>query len=140
MKASQFLHKLLSLEKSQLEKIKGLGPILIDNFEKFLNSSRYHNLIKGMETLENSNKGLDILVDSVNKNDLILSGQIICITGSFDIPRNIIKELLEAKGAEVTNTVSKNTTLLLAGSDAGSKLEKAKQQGIKIENDLKILG
>lgn len=55
------------------------------------------------------------------------------ITGTFSINRNIIKQILEdIYQAKVTNTVTKKTDFLLAGNDAGSKLDKAKALNINI--------
>jgi DNA ligase (NAD+) len=55
------------------------------------------------------------------------------ITGTFSMPRHEIKKYLETKyDANVSESVSKSTDYLLAGSDAGSKLEKAQKLSIKI--------
>jgi len=58
------------------------------------------------------------------------------ITGSFsELSRDQIKEKLQLLGANVTGSVSKKTTILVAGDKAGSKLDKAKSLGIKIINE-----
>jgi DNA ligase (NAD+) len=58
---------------------------------------------------------------------------VVCITGTFDMPRPQIKSLLESKGYKVVDTVTKTTTILLAGEEAGSKKAKAEQLGIEIK-------
>lgn len=58
-------------------------------------------------------------------------GEIIVLTGTMSQPRDKIASLLEAQGAKITNSVSKKTTMLIYGQNAGSKLEKAKELGIK---------
>ena len=70
------------------------------------------------------------------------SGDIFVITGSFsNYSRVQIKELLEKKGAKVTNSISSKTNFLIVGDNAGSKLEKARKNNIKIinENELETL-
>lgn len=70
-----------------------------------------------------------------------LGGQIFVITGTLSQPRDYYRDLLKSHGATVTDSVSKNTTYLLAGEKAGSKLKKAEQLGVTVlsENDLKKL-
>ena len=68
-----------------------------------------------------------------------MSQEVICITGSFDKPRSILKNQLEKLGAKVVDTVSNKTTILLAGTNPGSKLTKAKQLGIRIVYELQEL-
>lgn len=66
----------------------------------------------------------------------------VVITGSFELTRNEITKKLKRLGANVTNSVSKNTDYLIAGSEAGSKLKKAQDLGVEtlswadIENEL----
>lgn len=139
MKASQFLEKLQQIDTTKLSEIKGLGPILIQNLEEFLTSTRYQTLLQKFQDLENQGIDLNIITEAKKSGNLPLSGQKICITGSFDIPRDQIKEMLETLGAEVVSSVSKNTTILLAGEEAGSKLAKAEQLGVRVETELSKL-
>ncbi len=61
-----------------------------------------------------------------------LAGKTFVITGTLSRPRDTIKAELETLGAKVTGSVSKNTDYLLAGEDAGSKLEKARALGVPV--------
>jgi DNA ligase (NAD+) len=61
-----------------------------------------------------------------------LSGKTVVLTGTLSRPRQEIKEQLQALGAKVTGSVSKKTDYLIAGTDAGSKLDKAKNLGITV--------
>lgn len=61
-----------------------------------------------------------------------LAGKTVCFTGTISIDRGHATKLAEAQGAKVTGSVSKKTHYLVAGEDAGSKLEKAKAAGVKI--------
>ena len=69
-----------------------------------------------------------------------LNGLTVVLTGKLDkIKRAQAKQLLEAHGAKVTGSVSKKTDLLVAGHDAGSKLTKAQELGIKIIDEDEFL-
>jgi DNA ligase (NAD+) len=68
------------------------------------------------------------------------AGKTVVITGSLDhYKRDELKELLEAGGAKVTDSVSKKTDLLIVGRDAGSKLDKARALGIHIWDEARLL-
>ena len=64
-----------------------------------------------------------------------LEGQKWVITGTLSKPRNHFVKLIEDNGGTVSSSISKNTTVLLAGENAGSKLAKAKKLGVKIINE-----
>jgi DNA ligase (NAD+) len=140
MRASQFLQKLAKLKEDDLTQIKGIGDVLAKNIVLFTKSTRFQHLLEKFEKLEQQGKGLEINLESkTNLTEGKLSGENICITGSFDRPRAEIKSELEKLGAKVTNTVTGSTTILLAGEKPGSKLKKAEQLGIRIESELQNL-
>lgn len=69
-----------------------------------------------------------------------LDGQTIVLTGTLtEMKRDEAKAALEALGAKVTGSVSKNTTILVAGEKAGSKLTKAEELGIEIWDEAKMI-
>lgn len=61
-----------------------------------------------------------------------LDGLTIVVTGTLSRPRNEIEELIERLGGHAAGSVSKKTSYVLAGEEAGSKLEKAKKLGVKV--------
>jgi DNA ligase (NAD+) len=68
-----------------------------------------------------------------------LKGQIFVLTGTLPtLSRDQATELIEAHGGRVTSGVSKKTNVLVAGADAGSKLEKARELGIKIIDEAEL--
>ena len=69
-----------------------------------------------------------------------LAGKTIVITGTLSRPRDVIKAELEALGAKVTGSVSSNTDWLLAGEEAGSKLEKARALGVRVLGEDELAG
>ncbi len=60
------------------------------------------------------------------------------LTGTLSQPRDEIAEMIVARGGKVSGSVSKKTSYVLAGEEAGSKLEKAKQLGIRILDEAKF--
>ena len=70
---------------------------------------------------------------------LPLAGKTYVITGTLSRPREAIKADLESLGAKVSNSVSKKTTALIAGTEAGSKLEKAESLGVLVLDELALL-
>jgi len=64
-----------------------------------------------------------------------LDGLIFVVTGTLSRPRTEIEELIEDLGGHAAGAVSKKTTYVLAGEEAGSKLEKAKKLGVKVINE-----
>lgn len=144
MHASQFLSQLKNLSKEELLEIKGIGDVLAQNYLDFVNSNRYYKLIQEFAQIENTTPDSSVNIVISNRTqaenvNLPLSQETICITGTFDIPRPEIKTQLEQLGAKVTDSVTSNTTILLAGNKAGSKLEKAQKLNIRIVDNLSIL-
>ncbi|HEX7939400.1 MAG TPA: NAD-dependent DNA ligase LigA, partial [Gemmatimonadaceae bacterium] len=69
-----------------------------------------------------------------------LKGMTVVLTGTLDtLSRDQATELIEANGGKVTSSVSKNTSFLVAGAEAGSKLEKARSLGVKIMDERGLL-
>jgi DNA ligase (NAD+) len=72
------------------------------------------------------------LCEASNESSGKLSGKTIVLTGTLSIPREEAAQILEKHGAKVANSVSKKTSLIIAGENAGSKLDKAKKFGVEI--------
>lgn len=141
MHASEFLKQLKKLSSEDLLEVKGLGEVLAQNIIDFRESSRYKLLVEKLQKLEQKEAGITIEQETMTPADIeqTLNGEIIVITGSFDIPRPQIKKLLQQRGAKVTNAITGTTTILVAGEKAGSKLNKAEKLGTKIVNNYQDL-
>ena len=141
MRASQFLRNLRTLSVAELVSIHGVGEKLAENIVSFAASPRHEALAKNFEDLETSGQGLTITARtrSSRLSAGALSGEVIVITGSFAVPRGDIKTQLEDAGAKVSGSVSKTTTILLAGEKSGSKLNKAEKLGVRVVHDYESL-
>ncbi|MFK8067502.1 MAG: NAD-dependent DNA ligase LigA [Gammaproteobacteria bacterium] len=117
--------------------IKGVGEELAKNLEIFFSSELNQKIINNI--LES---GISWDQQLIEIKDLPLTGYTYVLTGTLQtITRDKAKAQLQALGAKVSGSVSKNTTAVIAGEKAGSKLEKAEKLGIKIlsEEELKNL-
>lgn len=120
------LHALFSLNEEQLLEIKDIWPETAHSFVEYMEDNR---LI--VENLFAEISIRDIMSVSYTSN--VLWGKSFCVTGSFEgISRDEIHELIEKNGWEVRSSVSSKLNYLIVGSDAGSKLEKAKESGVSI--------
>ena len=83
---------------------------------------------------ERINHLLTILQPKYNQNstNANLSNQTFVITGTLSQKRETYQEILESLGAKVSSSISKKTNYLLCGEEAGSKLTKAQELGVKI--------
>ena len=68
-----------------------------------------------------------------------LAGKTVVFTGTLDLPRLEAKALAEAAGARVTDAISRKTDFLIAGKEAGSKLEKARRLDVRILTEAEFL-
>jgi DNA ligase (NAD+) len=61
-----------------------------------------------------------------------LAGKTFVLTGTLTRPRDVVKKALEDAGGRVAGSVSKKTDYVVAGADAGSKLDKANELGVRV--------
>lgn len=126
VKRFRTLENLSNASKAELGAVDGIGDILADNiFEYFRDSNNadfVDRLIKS-----------GIVFEEKQERDGVLKGLKIVLTGSLPTyKRGEATRIIEENGGEVASSVSKNVDIVLAGEDAGSKLEKAQKLGIKI--------
>jgi DNA ligase (NAD+) len=133
---SDYFPDLESLKKETLDnsgqnlaKIDGLGPRILESLESFFKSDSYQAL--EAELLKNPEL-LKIRSDSKKEIGTKFKGLSFVITGTLNQPRSFFEKLLKENGAKVSSSISSKTSYLLCGIDAGSKLEKAQELGVKI--------
>ena len=138
-KASQLLlqnfHSIESLAQANPEEIaniESLGSVIAQSLQTYFATEGSKILLR---ELKESGVNLDYKGQTVAAN-AALSGLTVVLTGKLErLNRSEAKNKLESLGAKVTGSVSKKTDLVVAGADAGSKLQKAQELGIEIRDE-----
>lgn len=127
------LNALAGASAETLEGISGLGQRIALAIFNFFAQESNRALVQRLTDL-----GLNVQSVVTQKGDK-LAGLTFVITGSMSRSRDEVKKLLEGQGARVTGSVTKKTDYVLAGEDAGSKLEKARELGVKVLSEAEVL-
>ena len=143
-KASQLLlqnfHSIESLAQANPEEIasiESLGSVIAQSLQTYFATEGSEILLR---ELKESGVNLDYKGQTVAAN-AALSGLTVVLTGKLErLNRSEAKNKLESLGAKVTGSVSKKTDLVVAGADAGSKLQKAQELGIEIRDEAWLEG
>ncbi|MFH1380673.1 MAG: helix-hairpin-helix domain-containing protein, partial [Candidatus Omnitrophota bacterium] len=132
------IEKLAKENIESLTAINEIGPIMAKSIHDFFKNKKNLEMIT---KLKNARVHTEM---KKNTESQILQGKTFVVTGSLkDYTRTGIQELIRNLGGDASSSVSGRTDYLVAGEDAGSKLEKAKKLGVKIidENEFKkIIG
>jgi DNA ligase (NAD+) len=138
--AGQFetLEQLMAADQSTLENIHGMGEKTAASVVRFFGNQANQQIIQQM-----LDAGVEIQNDLFARqtpSDHPLSGKTLVLTGTLEtLKRAEAKQRLEAIGAKVTGSVSARTDFLVAGRDAGSKLEKATKLGITVLDEAELV-
>ncbi|MDE7486626.1 NAD-dependent DNA ligase LigA, partial [Streptococcus agalactiae] len=126
------LRQLSQASQESIASIDGLGGVIAKSLHTFFEKEEVDKLL---EELTSYTVNFNYLGKRVS-TDAQLSGLTVVLTGKLEkMTRNEAKEKLQNLGAKVTGSVSKKTDLIVAGSDAGSKLTKAQDLGITIQDE-----
>lgn len=119
--------------------INDIGEIMADSIVTYFENEEVHSLLQELECAGVNMTYTGPRLEEVPEEDLVFAGKKVVLTGKLEqLKRDEAKALIESLGGSVSGSVSKNTDIVVAGSDAGSKLEKAEELSIPIwsENDL----
>ena len=134
MKHFGSIEALAATSAEEISAVENFGDILANNIYTALREPHMINLIERLK-----NCGVNTVYVSDVKNDK-LSGLTFVITGTLpDMTRDEAKALIEQSGGKCSGSVSKKTSYVLAGEEAGSKLTKAQQLGINIITQQQLL-
>lgn len=122
------LDNILQLTEEEITNIPDFGEITAGSIFKFFQNK---SNIKIIEKLKKAGVNM---IENIENISTVLEDLTFVITGSFDIPRKEIEEIIEQNGGKISSSVSKKTNYIIAGEDAGSKLKKAEELEIKIIN------
>nr|WP_320134045.1 NAD-dependent DNA ligase LigA [uncultured Holophaga sp.] len=133
--AFRSLEGLWAAREEELQRVDEVGPKVAGALQAFFTLH---------PTLPAELEGLGIRPEAPAERDLSaapLRGQVAVVTGTLPtLGREEAEALLKVLGAKVTGSVSKKTTLLVAGEKAGSKLDKARELGIPVHDEAWLLG
>ncbi len=121
------IENLFIADEERLLQIPEVGEIIAKDVANYFRNYKNLSEIRALFEL-----GVKPFVET-NDSQGVFSGEKVVLTGSLsDFTRSQASKLIEERGGETQSSVSKSTTLVLAGDSAGSKLDKAKKLGIKI--------
>jgi DNA ligase (NAD+) len=123
-----------SLTEDDLISVEDVGPVVAHNIRQFFSTKQNQEMIQGLIDL-----GVHWAEEAPPSAEGALHGETVVVTGTLaSFTRDQVKQRLIELGAKVSGSVSKNTSFLIAGEKAGSKLAKAKELGVKVvlEEDL----
>ncbi|WP_273418987.1 NAD-dependent DNA ligase LigA [Veillonella caviae] len=129
------MDRFLTITKEELIAVEEIGPTMADSIVDYRNNPQHIAIINGL-----MQAGLTMTVNVVDEIGNEMDGEIVVLTGKLEsMGRSEASKILESHGAKVTGSVSKKTTLVVAGEDSGSKLAKANELGIRVINEEELL-
>lgn len=125
------MDRFLTITKDELVAVEEIGPTMADSIIEYREDPQHIEIINGLIAA-----GLKMDVDVQEAAGNEMEGETVVLTGKLEVMgRSEAGKLLEKHGAKVTGSVSKKTTLVIAGEDSGSKLTKANELGIRVINE-----
>ena len=119
-----------------LRRFEDVGPKVAASIREFFDDEHEMEIVNSL--IEN---GVNIKSEEINRNEEgAFKDQTVVITGTLESKtRDEAKELVENEGGKVSSSVSKKTTILIAGKKAGSKLRKAEELGVRVIDEKEFL-
>ena len=134
--ATQFgsVDALMAATAEHLEAVNEVGPRVAEAIVEFFSLEKNRALIADLQALGFTMPAPQRVAGGV------MEGKVVVLTGSFPtLSREQAKERIEAAGGKVGGSVSKKTSFVVAGEDAGSKLDKAKDLGVEVIDEAEML-
>jgi DNA ligase (NAD+) len=123
------LDAVMATGRDAFERVHEIGPEIAASLESFFNEARNRQVVERLRTL-----GLSVEdVPQVSQDSRPFAGKTFVFTGGLErFGRDEAKRHVEQLGGRAASSVSKQTDYVVAGADAGSKLNQAKKLGVKI--------
>ncbi|MBC2262333.1 NAD-dependent DNA ligase LigA [Listeria sp. FSL L7-0091] len=126
-------------DKETLTSISDIGEKMADSIVTYFANEEVHDLLEELKRAGVNMTYTGPKLENMSEEELVFAGKTVVLTGKLEkLTRNDAKALIESLGGNVSGSVSKKTDVVVAGSDAGSKLAKAEELAIPIwsEEDL----
>lgn len=125
------MEALQQADEEDIAAIDAIGPKIAESVVAFFNSAHNRNIIERLRA-----HNLTFKMEQKKKVSQVLDGKTFVLTGSLpSYTRKRATEIIEQHGGKTTSSVSSNTDVVLAGENAGSKLDKAKKLDITVWNE-----
>jgi DNA ligase (NAD+) len=123
---------LMNAGEEELQQVNEVGPRIAQSISEFFQEPRNRELVERLRKA-----GLTF-AGTKKKRGTKFAGKTFVLTGTLTRPRDQVKKIIEDGGGRVSSSVSKKTDYVVAGTEAGSKLDKAKELGVSVigEKDL----
>ena len=122
------MERLSNASFEELSSINDIGPVVANSMIDFFNQEQTKDLLRRLR-----DSGVNMEIKGSNKVDNKFDGLTFVLTGSLSkFTREEASNIIESHGGKVSSSVSKKTSYVLAGEEAGSKLVKAQSLGINI--------
>jgi DNA ligase (NAD+) len=130
------LDAIMEASQAQLLEVNDVGPVVAQSLRTFLDQPHNREVIEQLRAV-----GITWPEGEPDRPaPQLLKGQTFVLTGSLPtLSRDQAKDKLEAAGAKVSGSVSKKTSYVVAGADAGSKLDQAKDLGVRVIDEAQML-
>jgi DNA ligase (NAD+) len=127
------IKELSNASKQNLEIIRDIGPIVAKSIYGWFDDK------KNKEFLEKLLRVVTIRNLKSRVRNLKFSGKVFVLTGAIGIDRNEAKDMIRQAGGSVSESVSKKTNYVVAGENPGTKIDKARELGVKVLNEKEFL-
>ena len=122
------LEALQAASLEEIQAVRGIGDVIAESVREFLDDESAQTLLQKLTAAQ-----VQMIEPDAQVGDGPLTGMTVVLTGTLPtLSRTEATALVERAGGRVTSSVSKNTTFVVAGEEAGSKLEKAKALGVEV--------
>jgi len=129
------MRALATASPEEIAEVRGIGSVVAEAVAGFFAEPRNHKLIERLEKL-----GLTMRETATATGPRPLADQTFVVTGTLPtLSRQQARDVIEAAGGHVSDSLSKKTTALVVGADPGSKLEKAKALGVEQIDEAELL-
>ncbi len=126
---------IMSAKAEDFAAIEGFGSVMAESLENYFALESTRELIEQLKTL-----GLEMKPSAIKQSGGVFEGKTFVLTGTLpNMKRSEAAKLIEANGGKTSSSVSKKTSYVVAGEEAGSKLTKAQSLGIPIISEEELL-
>ena len=129
------IDEIMNAKAEDFAAIEGFGSVMAESLENYFALESTRELIEQLKTL-----GLEMKPSAIKQSGGVFEGKTFVLTGTLpNMKRREAAKLIEANGGKTSSSVSKKTSYVVAGEEAGSKLTKAQSLGIPIISEEELL-